>query len=128
MSLSDAEKTVGVALPPARPLGARRIQIAQANGQIPIPLKMLFTAPQGKALALPDPQGRGFYVVKVNKIVPGNALVQPGLIGQMQTELQQAVSEDYARQFMTAIRGTMKVQRNEAAIQAEKARLTNSGS
>ncbi len=127
MSLSDAEKSVGASLPPPKPIAARRIQIANANGQIAVPLKMLFTAPQGKAIALPDPQGRGFYVVKVNKIVPGNALLQPGLISQMQKELQQTVSEDYAREFMAAVRSTVKVQRNESAIQAEKARITSSG-
>ena len=45
----------------------------------------------------PDPQGRGFFVVKVDKIMPGNALLQPTLISQMQSELQQTASDDYAR-------------------------------
>lgn len=127
MSLADAEKVAGVPLPAAKPIAARRIQIANANGQIPLPLKMLFTIPQGKSLAAPDPQGRGFYVVKVNKVLPGNALLQPGLIGQMQTQLQQTVSEDYAREFMNAMRSGLKVKRNETAIQAEKARITSAG-
>ena len=36
------------------------------------------------------------YVVKVDKITPGNALLQPSLINQMQSELQEGVSDDYA--------------------------------
>jgi peptidyl-prolyl cis-trans isomerase D len=125
MSLTDAQKSAGLTLPPAKQIAARRIQIANANGQIPVPLKMLFTIPQGKSISLPDPQGRGFYVVKVTKVVPGNSLVQPGLIAQMQRELQQPVSEDYAREFMNAMRPALKIKRNEPAIQAEKARITS---
>lgn len=127
MSLADAEKVAGVALPAAKPIAARRIQIANPNGQIPLPLKILFTIPQGKSMAVADPQGRGFYVVKVNKIVPGNALLQPALIGQMQRQMQQTISEDYAREFMNAMRSGLKVKRNDTAIQAEKARITSSG-
>jgi peptidyl-prolyl cis-trans isomerase D len=126
-SLADAVKQAGVALPPVRPIAARRIQIANANGQVPPPLRLLFTLVAGKSQVARDQQGRGFYVVKVTKIVPGNAMLQPALISQMQTELQQSVSEDYARQFLAAIRTDVKVKRNPSAIQAMKSRLVSSG-
>ena len=42
-------------------------------------------------------------------------------------ELQQTASDDYAREFVAALRQDMKVKRNEAAIQALKTRLTSSG-
>jgi peptidyl-prolyl cis-trans isomerase D len=108
------------------PLGARRIQIAMANGPVPVPLKLMFSLGMGKSKALPDPGGRGFYIVKVKKIIPGNALLQPNLIAQMQGELRQALSQDYASQFMSAVRAEMKAKRNESAIQAEKTRITTS--
>jgi peptidyl-prolyl cis-trans isomerase D len=127
-TLDEAMKEAGVALPPVRPLAARRIQLAQAGAQIPVPLKQLFTLAQGKSQARADPQGRGFYIVKVNKIIPGNATLQPTLIAQMRNELQQSVSADYARQFLAAIREHMKVKRNESAIAAEKTRISTSGS
>ena len=73
-----------------------------------------------------DAEGRGFYVVKVNKVIPGNAMLQPSLISQMQTELKEGLSEDYARQFLQALRREMKVERNEAAIAASQARLKQS--
>jgi peptidyl-prolyl cis-trans isomerase D len=125
-SLADAVKQSGVALPPVRPIAARRIQLANAQGQVPAPLRLLFTLTQGKSRMAPEP-GRGFYVVKVTKIVPGNATVQPTLIGQMQNELQQSVAEDYAREFVAAVRANVKAKRNEAAIQAMKSRLGSSG-
>jgi peptidyl-prolyl cis-trans isomerase D len=76
---------------------------------------------------VPDVPRRTFFVVKVDKIIPGNAFTRPALIGQMQTELQQALSTDYDRQFTNAIRNEMKAKRNEEAIAAEKKRITASG-
>ena len=56
-----------------------------------------------------DPQQRGFSIVKVNQIIPGNALTQPALIGRVQSEFQQAISEEYARQFLAAVREAVGV-------------------
>jgi len=124
-SLADAIKQAGVSLPPVRPIAARRIQIAMAQAPVPAALRLLFTIGQGKSEIAPEEQGRGFYVVKVNKIVPGNALLQPGLIGQMQRELQQATGPDLAQQFLAAIRADVKARRNESVIQATKARYAS---
>jgi len=123
--LAQAVREAGVALPPVRPLAARRIQIATAQAPVPPPLQMLFTLTQGKSRMVADPQGRGLFVVKVTKIVPGNAMLQPSLISQMQNEMQQALSEDYARQFVAALRAEMKAKTNDAAVQALKARLAS---
>jgi peptidyl-prolyl cis-trans isomerase D len=54
-------------------------------------------------------------------------LFQPSLISRMQNDLQESVAEDYAREFVAAVREDIKVKRNEAAIQAEKARILSSG-
>jgi peptidyl-prolyl cis-trans isomerase D len=126
VSLADAVKAAGMALPPVQPLAARRIQIAQ-NGQVPAPLRLLFSLGQGKSRMAPDPGGRGFYIVKTNTIVPGNALLAPGLISRMASELSQTVSEEYAQQFQAAVRAEMKARRNESAIAAEKAQLVSRG-
>ena len=61
--------------PPVQPIAARRIQLANAQGRVPAPLRLLFTLTQGKGRMAPEP-GRGFYVVKVNKIVPDNAMAR----------------------------------------------------
>ncbi len=125
--LAQAVKEANAPLPPVRPIAARRIQIATAKTPVPPALQTLFTIVQGKAKIAADPQGRGLFVVKVAKVTPGNALLQPNLISQMQNELQQNASDDYARQFVTALREAMKVKRNEPAIQALKTRLVASG-
>jgi peptidyl-prolyl cis-trans isomerase D len=125
--LAQAVKESGSPLPPVQPVAARRIQIANAQGNVPAALKILFTLGQGKSHMIADPQGRGFIIVKVNKIVPGNALLAPGLIAQMQNELQQGLSEDYAQEFVAAMRKEIGAKRNDAAIQALKKRMVSSG-
>ena len=125
--LADAMKQSGTPLPPVQPLALRRIQIATAPGPVPPAAKMLFVLGQGKSRMFPDPRGFGFFIVKVDKITPGNAMMQPALIGQMQNELQQGISDDYARQFLAAMREQLGTKRNESAIQAMKARLASSG-
>ena len=127
VSVTDAIKQGGTALP-VRPLKARRLQIAQANPEVVPALRTLFSLPAGKARMVSDTQGRGFFVVKVDKINRANALAALPLIGQMRGELQQATSDDYARQFVAAIREDIKVRRNENAIKALKRRFASAGS
>ena len=127
VSLAQAVKESGIALPPPRPMTARRIQVAEAGAGVAAPMQALFSLQQGKSRMVADSQGRGFFVVKVNKITPGNALIQPGLISRMQNELADALSQDYAQQFVAAVRADMKVKRNEDAIKALKARIIGSG-
>ena len=123
MTLAEAIKQAGVPLPAPQPLAARRLQIATATAPVPPPLQMLFSLAEGKSRMVSDAEGRGFYVVKVNKVIPGNAMLQPSLISRMQTELKAGLSEDYARQFLQALRHEMKVERNEKAIAASQVRL-----
>jgi peptidyl-prolyl cis-trans isomerase D len=126
VSLADAAKSLGVALPAPQPVAARRIQVASARGDVPPPLKLLFTIGAGKSQVAPNPQG-GFFVVKVDKITPGNALLSPGLITQVQSQLGQAASEDYAQQFVADLKRQMKAKKNDSAIEAFRTRLLSSG-
>jgi peptidyl-prolyl cis-trans isomerase D len=125
--LAQAMKESGVALPPVQPIAARRIQIAMAQGPVPRALKLLFTIGQGKSELAPDAQGRGFFIVRVNKVTPGNALMQPALIGRLQNDLQDGLSQDYAQEFLAAMRKELGSKRNESAIQAFKKRMVSSG-
>lgn len=127
MSLADAVKQLGVALP-VQPIKARRLQIAQSNPQFAPALRTLFSLQAGKAKMVPDTERRGFFVVKVDKILPANSLAALPLVGRMRLEIQQQMSDDYAREFVSAIRDDLKVRRNEAAIQAMKKRLATNGS
>ena len=124
--LATAVAEAGVPLPPVRPAAARRLDLAQLGDKVPAPIRMLFSLGVGKSRIVADPQQRGFSIVKVNRIDPGNALIQPALIGRVQNEFQQAVTEDYAQQFLAAARVAVGVRRNESAIAATKKRISGS--
>ncbi len=119
--LAKAVAEAGVPLPPIRPVATRRLDL---GADVPAPVRMLFSLRAGKSRLVADPQQRGYSIVKVNKVVPGNALNQPALIGRLQNEFQDAVAEEYAGQFMSAVRAAVGARRNEKAIAATKARIT----
>lgn len=127
LSLADAIKSTGAALPAPRPIAARRIQVTNAQGNVPPPLKVLFSVGVGKSSMAANPQGGGFFVVKVTKVTPGNVMMAPTLISQVSGELGQAASQDYAAQFVADLKREMKIKRNDSAIQDFRARLLSSG-
>ena len=88
---------------------------------------MMFSLSQGRSRMIADPEGRGFVIVKVTKIVPGNASLQPSLISRTQSEFQQAASNEYAEQMTRAIEVEVGVKRDEAAIAAARKRITGGG-
>lgn len=122
-SLEQAAKEANAQLPPVRQVGGRRLDISQMGANVPPALRMLFTLGEGKSRMVAEQAGRGYSIVKVNKIVPGNALAQPALIARLQQEFQQALSQEYAQQFLTAVQAKVGVKRNDSTIRAAKQRL-----
>ncbi len=122
MPLGKALAEAGVALPKPQPVAARRIDLSQFKGQIPAPLQMLFTLAAGKSRMVAAPEG--FFIVKVVRIIPGNALTQPGLIGRTQAEFGRVAGQEYAEQFIGAIESKLRVSRDSKAIAEAKRRLT----
>jgi peptidyl-prolyl cis-trans isomerase D len=127
-SLAEAVKQSGADLPPPQSVRARRIQLSQLGDQVPEPLRVMFASAQGKTQIGNDPQGRGFFVVKVDKIIPGNALSQPGLIGEVQKEFGEPMAQEYAQEFLAAVKKSVGVRRNDAAIAASKKAILGGGS
>ena len=124
--LGQAVKAAGVNLPPPRPVVARRIELQKAPPTVADALKALFALPAGKSRMVTVPSAQAFAVVSVAKITPGNAMVAPGVIAQVQREFQRGATEEYARQFLGAIGQRIGVKRNASAIAATRQRLTSS--
>lgn len=116
-----------VNLPPVEALTATRREIARADAQVPPPLAMMFSLPRGKARLLPAPDGRGWFVVYLDRIVPGDASKEPGLIQAVRTQFGAIIGEEYARQFTAAIRDDLDIQRNDEALGKLKAELAGPG-
>ncbi len=126
-SLEKATAEAGVDLPAVRPVKAQRIQISQATEEAAAPLRMLFSLTQGKSRMVADPRGRGFFVVKTDKITPHDASTSPTLIARTQAEFQSAVSDELAMQMITAMKLDQGVERDEKAIAASRQRITGGG-
>ena len=118
----------GTTLPPPRRTAIRRMQLAQMQGQVPPALNLMFALAQGGSRMIAYPDGRGFVIVKVIRIIPGNALLQPSLVARTQAEFQEAVSGEYAEQMSRAIAVDLGVKRNDEAIAAARKRIIGGGS
>jgi len=105
------------------PLKVRRLQLQQFQGNVPPPLQMLFSLAPSKSRLVAAPDGQGFYIVKLNRVVPGDALTQPTLISQTQSGLNESAGEEVAVQFLGAAQKELGVTRNEAAIAAARQRM-----
>jgi len=125
--MKAAIESAGVKLPPPQKVAKRRIELSAANGKVPPALAMMFSLAQGRSRMVADPGGKGFIIIKVTKIVPGNASLQPGLISRTQSEFQQAVPNEYAEQMARAIQADVGVKRNDSAIADAKRRIIGGG-
>ncbi|HYI43121.1 MAG TPA: peptidyl-prolyl cis-trans isomerase [Sphingomicrobium sp.] len=121
--LAAAVEQVKAALPPVQRVAARRLDLSRQTTEVPAAMRMIFNQGQGKSRVGADEQGRGFFVVKVTKIVPGNALNQPALISSVQQQFQEPLGQEYAQQFLAAARKELKVRRNEELIAATRKRI-----
>jgi peptidyl-prolyl cis-trans isomerase D len=127
MPVDQAMSEAKLPLPPVQPMNARRIQISQANAAAQVPLRMLFSLAQGKSRMVADPRGRGFFIIKTNKITPGNAMNNPMLIAQTQAEFQQAASQELGQEMLAAMKVEQGLERNDKAIADSKRRITGAG-
>ncbi|TFI57281.1 hypothetical protein E2493_15530 [Sphingomonas parva] len=116
-----------VKLPPVQPVTAVRRDIARQGGQVPPPLAMLFSLPRGKARLLPVPNGGGWFVVYLDKIVPGDASKEPALIDAVRGQFNEVIGNEYVEQLTRAIRARSDIRRNEGAFTALKQQLLSGG-
>ncbi len=121
--IARAFSDAGVRLGAPRPVTARRLDVARANREIPPPIQMLFSLPEGRARLLAAPRNAGFFVVHLTDIAPGNAATSPGLIEATRAQFSQVAGQEYVEQFVAAVRGTTKIVRDQAGITRLKRQL-----
>ena len=112
-----------VRLPTVQPVTAVRQEIARSR-EVPPPLVMLFSLPKGKARMVPAPDGRGWFVVHVTEIVPGDVSKNIATVEGIRGQFAEIIGGEYADQFAAAVRKEIDVERNDGAIKALQAELT----
>lgn len=115
---------LGVAqVPPVDKVDMDRAELARQGQTVPPPLALLFSMAQGTTKLLAAPANRGWYVVSLARIVPGDAGKIAPLLPQASRELSSMAGREYADQLRAAIRQDLGVTRNQAGIDAVGRRL-----
>lgn len=125
--LAQAIAGAGRPLPPVQPAAATRAQLAAAQGNVQAPLALMFSMAQGNAKLLEAPNNAGWLIVKLNTIVPGNAAKVPEAIAGARGSIARLVGREYAEQFARAVRNTVGVKTDAAALARVRADLTGNG-
>jgi len=127
MPLAQAMAGAGRALPPVQTANATRAQLAAAQGNVQPPLALMFSMAQGNAKVLEAPNNAGWLIVKLDRIVPGNAAGTPAAVAGARGSIARAVGREYAEQFARAVRNAVGVKTDAAAIARVRADLAGNG-
>lgn len=121
--LPQAFASAGVPLRAPEAVAARQMDLARSDRPVPRPLALMFAMKRGDTKLLAAEGNGGWYVVKLDTVVPGDAASQPGLIEATRGEFTRVLGQEYAEQFANAIAQELGVTRNPKAIQQLKAQL-----
>jgi peptidyl-prolyl cis-trans isomerase D len=116
-----------VRLPGTQRITATRRDISRQGQEVPPPMAMMFNLPPGKARILAAPGGAGWFVVYLEKLVPGDASKEPGLTEAVRGQFAQIMGDEYGQQLVAAIRKGMEVKRNDEALRALEREMTGAG-
>ena len=116
--LGKAIAALGKPLPPVQSVNMDRAELARMGQQVPPPLALFFSMAQGTVKLLPAPGNRGWFVVYVKGIQPGQIAEGDPLLAATQRELGQIAGAEYAQSLRNAIVAEVGVKRNPAAIKA----------
>lgn len=121
--LARAVADSGVKLPAPQPARARQLDVAQAQqngGQVPPPVRTLFTLQKGKAKLSEAEQGGALFVTVLDQVISGDVATAPGLLDRTRQELSGTYSSELGEQFMRAVEADVEIKRYPEAIAAAK--------
>lgn len=124
MPLAQAIREAGMPLPAPEAVGGKRMDLTRGGQQVPPPLALLFSMAEKKVKRLEAPGKQGWFVVYLDKIIPGDVNTQPQLVAAMQQQFGQMVGQEYAAQFANAAKAMLGVERNKEASAKLKRQLT----
>lgn len=126
-------QTLSAALAAANAQGAKIEQLsstrgdlnkASQQGQVPPPLALMFAMKQGTAKSIQASGDRGWFVVRLNEIIRGDASGDTERLEANRKELQGLLSQEYAAQLIAAAKQELGVERNDGALKTLRDSLT----
>ncbi len=127
MPLAQSLAATGLKLPAPKSLEASRAQISANPQGAPPALALMFAMAQGTAKTLAAPDNSGWFVVKLDKIVRGDASRTPAAINATRGNIGRGMGREYSEQFAKAVRADVGVKTDAAAVARVKADLLSGG-
>jgi peptidyl-prolyl cis-trans isomerase D len=124
MPMAQALAEAGVKKgPPPKPFDFKRSETQGKENFI----QMAFAMAPKKAKLVEAPNRVGYYVVYLDAVEEHSAASDPVAMAQAKAGIVPQVGPEYARQFIRAIRGAVKVTRNEEAVKRLRDDLARTG-
>jgi peptidyl-prolyl cis-trans isomerase D len=121
--LAAAIASLNAGVPPPQRVEMGREQMSAMGQQIPPPLVLMFSMAKGTTKLLPAPGDRGWFVVGLRDIIPGQIAANDPIVAAAQRELGSLAGREYSEQLTRAIRNEMGIKREDTAIAALRKQL-----
>ncbi|MEG3144697.1 SurA N-terminal domain-containing protein [Sphingomonas sp. RT2P30] len=128
--IAKALAGTGLALKPAQTVSAARVQVLNRPNNAPAPqwLALMFNMGARTAKVLETPDHAAYLVIWLDKVTPGDATTQPRAVSGISADLSRSIGREYAEQFVKAMRSTVGVSKNDAAMARLRASLSGQAS
>ncbi|MEQ1509163.1 MAG: SurA N-terminal domain-containing protein [Sphingopyxis sp.] len=113
---------------PVQAIGGRRINLTNRETGVPTEIALLFSMAQGSAKTLELPGNAGWMVIRLDRVVRGDASGNPQLLQAVQGQFVNALGAEYVDILIAAARAEFPVETNQTAVRALRDQLTGRGS
>lgn len=110
----------------ARSISARRADILKQGVPPSAETQLLLDLNMGGVKLAPRADRKGWVLVRLEKIERGNLAEDPSLVATTQSQLSNAIGQEYTEQFATAVKGSLKLKRNQPAVESLRRSLVGS--
>lgn len=111
-----AVASLGIALPPVDRVNTDRQSVEKQGPAAPKPLQLIFAMPKGKVKLMRAPRNRGWYVVTVTAVTPGQVKEDDERLAGLDDSLKKAKAEEYTDELRGAFRNEVGTSRDEANV------------
>lgn len=123
-TLAQAMAAAGVSLPPPQTVSLKRQQLEAAEGAVAAPLRLLFAMAPGTAKRVSAPDKRGYGVVVLTKVMPGDPKQAAEAVARSGQQLAEVLGSEYEQQFARAARLSVGTSQDDAALGRLQGSLT----
>jgi peptidyl-prolyl cis-trans isomerase D len=123
-SVAEAMASLKIKAPPSETLTGSRQELSRDGKSLPAPLLLLFSMKEGTAKTMAAPNNAGWLVVRLAKIINGDAAGNKPLVDAKTAELSTLLDQEISAQFIAAAMKEVGVKKNEGVIADFRKRLT----